>query len=184
MKKQHWNLLLEPNMAAPTSGVYLLAIRNDNHISYECRKMNEGDSFYGAIGASPSHDPRDWYVPIAYHFCNEYNYCTELNDNPSVTKNSWYQCNSDFGKDGIREIAFTVNGVLKYDFIYRDNCVSFAKRNSLTYRDGHLQTLYLDEYVDEEEEIKLVAYHYVDIFGEQGHSYWWDEYLKIHSSHQ
>lgn len=46
MKKNHWHLLLEPDMKAPVSGIYLFAIRDDNHISYECRKLNEGESFY------------------------------------------------------------------------------------------------------------------------------------------
>lgn len=66
MKKNHWHLLLEPDMKAPVSGIYLFAIRDDNHISYECRKLNEGESFYCAVGTL-STDPTDWFVPIAYH---------------------------------------------------------------------------------------------------------------------
>ena len=52
LKKHHWRLILENNITAPKTGVYLLAIRHDSDISYECHKMKEGDSFYGVVGAS------------------------------------------------------------------------------------------------------------------------------------
>lgn len=45
-------------MKAPMSGIYVFSIRNDNHLSYECHKMNEGDSFYAAAG-SPYMTRRD-----------------------------------------------------------------------------------------------------------------------------
>ena len=42
LKKHHWRLILENNITAPKSGVYLLAIKHDYDISYECHKMKEG----------------------------------------------------------------------------------------------------------------------------------------------
>lgn len=62
MKKKHWHLILESDMKAPMSGIYVFSIRSDNHLSYECHKMNEGDSFYAAAG-SPYNDPTRWFVP-------------------------------------------------------------------------------------------------------------------------
>lgn len=168
MKKYHWNLLLEPKMVAPKTGAYLFAVRDDNHISYDCHKMNEGDSFYKAVGTS-STAPTDWFVPIAYHFCNEFVGFNDLIKFSFVTEDSWYSCNSDVKTDGLRVLAFTLNGVLLYDVI-REDCISFEKQGNLTYSEGYL---YSDCYgvVNDQQDIKLVAYHYVELFEERGHSY-------------
>ncbi|MFA4046649.1 hypothetical protein HPS54_05240 [Prevotella sp. PCHR] len=174
MKKYHWNLLLEPDMTAPKSGIYLLAIRNDNHISYQCHKMNEGDSFYRAVGRSTT-DPTDWFVPIAYHFCNKYVCCNNLTMSSFVTEDSWYPCNSDIETEGLRVLPFTVNGVLKYDLT--NVCCTYLPPLNLGYSEGDLHYVYESKY---KLDIKRLAYHYVEYFGEEGHSYWWDEYKKIH----
>ena len=180
MKKNHWRLLLRPDMKAPVSGVYLFAIRNDNHISYECRKLNKGESFYRAVGTS-STAPTDWYVPIAYHLCNEYTDSNDFINTTFVTENSWYPCNLDIKTDGLRVLAFTLNGVLTYDVI-REDCVSFERHGTLTYSEGYLHSVpvYYEDEMADQQDIKLLAYHYVEIFGEEGHSYWWNEYKKIH----
>lgn len=179
MKKHHWYLILEPNMSAPKTGVYLFAIRNDNHISYECHKMDEGDSFYSAVGSS-STDPTDWFVPIAYHFCNEYVGFNELIKSSFVTESSWYPCHLDIKTDGLRVLAFTLNGFLTYGISER--CVSSFERNeSFTYIHTYLYPWWDDE-MNNQQDIKNLAYHYVEFFGKKGHSYWWNEYREKQSN--
>ena len=136
MKKNHWHLLLEPDMKAPVSGIYLFAIRDDNHISYECRKLNEGESFYCAVGTL-STDPTNWFVPIAYHFCKEFVFSNGFSESSCVTDNSWYPCNCDHDTYGLRVLAFTLNGVLKYDVI-REDCFSFERDGFLKFSEGYL----------------------------------------------
>ncbi len=176
MKKNHWQLILEPNMKAQKSGVYLFAIRNDNHISYECRKLNEGESFYSAVDA-PSTNPSDWYVPIAYHFCNEYVSLKDLSKAQLVTEDSWYPFHSDIETYGVRVLAFTLNGVLTY--AKSDVCVSSFKMGYFRYNEDDLDFEF-DYEMDNQQDIKLLAYHYVENFGEDGHTYWWNVYRKIH----
>lgn len=185
MKKHHWHLILEPNMSAPKTGVYLFAIRNNNHISYECHKMDEGDSFYSAACTS-STDPTDWFVPIAYHFCKEFVDSNGFFELSCVTDNSWHPCICDYQTDGLRMLAFTLKGVLQYAFT-EESCVSL-ERGCLIYSGDYLFST--DCYTDsaEEEDIRqdtrLIAYHYVEFFGEKGHSYWWNEYRKKQSNIQ
>ena len=125
MKKHHWHLILEPNMSAPKTGVYLFAIRNDNHIC-------------------------------------------------------------DYQTDGLRMLAFTLKGVLQYAFT-EESCVSL-ERGCLIYSGDYLFST--DCYTDSAEEddirqdTRLIAYHYVEFFGEKGHSYWWNEYRKKQSNIQ
>lgn len=178
MKKDHWHLLLEPDMKAPVSGIYLFAIRDDNHISYECRKLNEGESFYCAVGTL-STDPTAWFVPIAYHFCKEFVFSNGFSESSCVTDNSWYPCNCDHDTYGLRVLAFTLNGVLKYDVI-REDCFSFERDVFLKFSEGYLYSIpvYCDDERDDQQDIKLLAYHYVEDFGEEGHIYWWNEYRK------
>lgn len=35
--------------------------------------------------------------------------------------------------------------------------------------------------MNNQQDIKILAYHYIEFFGEDGHSYWWSKYWKIHS---
>lgn len=165
-------------MKAPVSGIYLFAIRNDNHISYECHKMDEGDSFYSAAGTS-STDPTDWFVPIAYHFCKEFVDSNSFSESLCVTDNSWHPCICDNKTDGLRVLAFTLNGVLKYDVI-REDCLSFESHGFFKYSEGYLDYVYCEADLDDQQDIKLLAYHYVETFGEEGHLYWWNEYRKNH----
>lgn len=113
MKKHHWHLILENNVTAPKTGVYLFAIRNNYDISYECHKLKEGDSFYGVIGASTA-APTDNFVPVAYHFCKEYVDSNSISKSSCITDSSWRQCVFDSTSKGLRVVAFTLNGVLTY----------------------------------------------------------------------
>ena len=97
-------MLLEPDMKAPVSGIYLFAIRDDNHISYECRKLNEGEYFYCAVDTSNT-DTTDWFVPIAYHFCKEFVVSNGFSESSCVTYNSWHPCNCDHDTYGLRVLA-------------------------------------------------------------------------------
>lgn len=159
MKKKHWHLILEPDMKAPMSGIYVFSIRNDNHLSYECHKMNEGDSFYAAAG-SPYNDPTRWFVPIAFHFCKDFTGSSDTTKPFLITENSWYPCNSDIDTDGLRLVAFTLKGVLTYDVI-GENCATLIKHEEcLKIEDGCLCSDYDFTYQD----IHLLAYHYVEFF--------------------
>ena len=106
MKKHHWHLILENNVTAPKTGVYLFAIRNNYDISYECHKLKEGDSFYGVIGASTA-APTDNFVPVAYHFCKEYVDSNSISKSLCITDSSWRQCVFDSTSKGLRVLAFT-----------------------------------------------------------------------------
>lgn len=81
-------------MKAPMSGIYVFSIRNDNHLSYECYKMNEGDSFYTAAG-SPYNDPTRWFIPIAYHFCKDFTGCGDIAEPFLVTESSKFAKDCD-----------------------------------------------------------------------------------------
>lgn len=172
-------------MSAPKTGVYLFAIRNDNHISYECHKMDEGDSFYSAAGTS-STDPTDWFVPIAYHFCKEFVDSNGFSESLCVTDNSWHPCICDYETDGLRVLAFTLKGVLHYAFT-EESCVSLES-GCLIYSGDYLFSTDCCTDSAEEDDIRqntrLIAYHYVEFFGEKGHSYWWNEYRKKQSNIQ
>ena len=155
MKKHHWHLILENNITAPKTGVYLFAIRNVDHISYECYKLKEGESFYSVVGASTA-APTDKFVPIAYHFFKEFVDSNCISKSSCITDSSWRQCVFDsFDKKGLRVVAFTLNGTLTYGIS--------------------------DHEMNNQQDIKILAYHYIEFFGEDGHSYWWSKYWKIHS---
>ena len=178
MKKHHWHLILENNITAPKTGVYLFAIRNNYDISYECHKLKEGDSFYGVIGASTA-APTDNFVPVAYHFCKEYVDSNSISMSSSITDKSWRQCVFDSTSKGLRVVAFTLNGVLTYA-ISESSVFFFEKEASFTYKDTHLSPCWGDE-MKIQQDIKILAYHYIEFFGNVGSSYWWYKYRKIHS---
>lgn len=143
MKKHHWHLILENNITAPKTGVYLFAIRNNYAISYECHKLKEGDSFYGVIGASTA-TPTDNFVPVAYHFCKEYVDSNSISKSSCITDSSWRQCVFDSTSKGLRVVAFTLNGVLTYA-ISESSVFFFEKEESFTYKDTHLSLCWGDE---------------------------------------
>lgn len=178
MKKHHWHLILENNITAPKTGVYLFAIRNNYDISYECHKLKEGDSFYGVIGASTA-APTDNFVPVAYHFCKEYVDSNSISKSSCITDSSWRQCVFDSTSKGLRVLAFTLNGVLTYA-ISESSVFFFEKEESFTYKDTHLSPCWGDE-MKIQQDIKILAYHYIELFGNVGSSYWWYKYRKIHS---
>ena len=178
MKKHHWHLILENNITAPKTGVYLFAIRNNYDISYECHKLKEGDSFYGVIGASTA-APTDNFVPVAYHFCKEYVDSNSISKSSCITDKSWRQCVFDSTSKGLRVVAFTLNGVLTYA-ISESSVFFFEKEASFTYKDTHLSPWWGDE-MKIQQDIKILAYHYIEFFGNVGSSYWWYKYRKIHS---
>ena len=178
MKKHHWHLILENNITAPKTGVYLFAIRNNYAISYECHKLKEGDSFYGVIGASTA-APTDNFVPVAYHFCKEYVDSNSISKSSCITDSSWRQCVFDSTSKGLRVVAFTLNGVLTYA-ISESSVFFFEKEESFTYKDTHLSQCWGDE-MKIQQDIKILAYHYIEFFGNVGSSYWWYKYRKIHS---
>lgn len=178
MKKHHWHLILENNITAPKTGVYLFAIRNNYAISYECHKLKEGDSFYGVIGASTA-APTDNFVPVAYHFCKEYVDSNSISKSSCITDSSWRQCVFDSTSKGLRVVAFTLNGVLTYA-ISESSVFFFEKEESFTYKDTHLSPCWGDE-MKIQQDIKILAYHYIEFFGNVGSSYWWYKYRKIHS---
>ena len=178
MKKHHWHLILENNITAPKTGVYLFAIRNNYDISYECHKLKEGDSFYGVIGASTA-APTDNFVPVAYHFCKEYVDSNSISKSSCITDKSWRQCVFDSTSKGLRVVAFTLNGVLTYA-ISESSVFFFEKEESFIYKDTHLSPCWGDE-MKIQQDIKILAYHYIEFFGNVGSSYWWYKYRKIHS---
>ena len=178
MKKHHWHLILENNITAPKTGVYLFAIRNNYAISYECHKLKEGDSFYGVIGASTA-APTDNFVPVAYHFCKEYVDSNSISKSSCITDKSWRQCVFDSTSKGLRVVAFTLNGVLTYA-ISESSVFFFEKEESFTYKDTHLSPWWGDE-MKIQQDIKILAFHYIEFFGNVGSSYWWYKYRKIHS---
>lgn len=178
MKKHHWHLILENNITAPKTGVYLFAIRNNYAISYECHKLKEGDSFYGVIGASTA-APTDNFVPVAYHFCKEYVDSNSISKSSCITDSSWRQCVFDSTSKGLRVVAFTLNGVLTYA-ISESSVFFFEKEESFTYKDTHLSPWWGDE-MKIQQDIKILAFHYIEFFGNVGSSYWWYKYRKIHS---
>ena len=178
MKKHHWHLILENNITAPKTGVYLFAIRNNYDISYECHKLKEGDSFYGVIGASTA-ALTDNFVPVAYHFCKEYVDSNSISKSSCITDSSWRQCVFDSTSKGLRVVAFTLNGVLTYA-ISESSVFFFEKEESFTYKDTHLSPCWGDE-MKIQQDIKILAYHYIEFFGNVGSSYWWYKYRKIHS---
>lgn len=179
MKKHHWRLILETNITAPKTGVYLFAIRNVDHISYECYKLKEGESFYSVVGASTA-APTDKFVPIAYHFFKEFVDSNCISKSSCITDSSWRQCVFDsFDKKGLRVVAFTLNGTLTYGI--SELGVSFFEEESLTYKDNHLYPSWWHHEMNNQQDIKILAYHYIEFFGEDGHSYWWSKYWKIHS---
>lgn len=178
MKKHHWHLILENNITAPKTGVYLFAIRNNYDISYECHKLKEGDSFYGVIGASTA-APTDNFVPVAYHFCKEYIDSNSISKSSCITDSSWRQCVFDSTSKGLRVVAFTLNGALTYA-ISESSVFFFEKEESFTYKDTHLSPWWGDE-MKIQQDIKILAYHYIEFFGNVGSSYWWYKYRKIHS---
>lgn len=178
MKKHHWHLILENNVTAPKTGVYLFAIRNNYDISYECHKLKEGYSFYGVIGASTA-APTDNFVPVAYHFCKEYVDSNSISKSSCITDKSWRQCVFDSTSKGLRVLAFTLNGVLTYA-ISESSVFFFEKEESFTYKDTHLSPWWGDE-MKIQQDIKILAFHYIEFFGNVGSSYWWYKYRKIHS---
>ena len=178
MKKHHWHLILENNITAPKTGVYLFAIRNNYAISYECHKLKEGDSFYGVIGASTA-APTDNFVPVAYHFCKEYVDSNSISKSSCITDKSWRQCVFESTSKGLRVVAFTLNGVLTYA-ISESSVFFFEKEESFTYKDTHLSPWWGDE-MKIQQDIKILAFHYIEFFGNVGSSYWWYKYRKIHS---
>lgn len=177
LKKHHWRLILENNITAPKTGVYLLAIRHDYDISYECHKMKEGDSFYGVVGASTA-APTDNFVPVAYHFFKEFVDSNSISKSSCITDSSWRQCVFDSVSRGLRVVAFTLNGFLTYG-ISEYSVFFFEKEESFTYKDTHLSPCWGDE--KNQQDIKILAYHYIEFFGREGSSYWWCKYHKIHS---
>ena len=120
-------------------------------------------------------------IEIACGFEEEFVVSNGFSESSCVTDNSWHPCNCDHDTYGLRVIAFTLNGVLKYDVIRKD-CVSFERDGFLKYSEGYLYSIpvYCDDERDDQQDIKLLAYHYVEAFGEEGHLYWWNEYRKIH----
>ena len=178
LKKHHWRLILENNITAPKSGVYLLAIKHDYDISYECHKMKEGDSFYGVVGASTA-APTDNFVPVAYHFFKEFVDSNSISKSSCITDSSWRQCVFDSVSRGLRVVAFTLNGFLTYG-ISEYSVFFFEKEESFTYKDTHLSPCWGDE-MKIQQDIKILAYHYIEFFGNVGSSYWWYKYRKIHS---
>ena len=177
LKKHHWRLILENNITAPKTGVYLLAIRHDYDISYECHKMKEGDSFYGVVGTSTA-APTDNFVPVAYHFFKEFVDSNSISKSSCITDSSWRQCVFDSVSRGLRVVAFTLNGFLTYG-ISEYSVFFFEKEESFTYKDTHLSPCWGDE--KNQQDIKILAYHYIEFFGREGSSYWWCKYHKIHS---
>lgn len=177
MKKHHWRLILENNITAPKTGVYLLAIRHDSDISYECHKMKEGDSFYGVVGASTA-APTDNFVPVAYHFFKEFVDSNSISKSSCITDSSWRQCVFDSVSRGLRVVAFTLNGFLTYG-ISEHSVGLFEITESFTYKDTHLSPCWGDE--KNQQDIKILAYHYIEFFGREGSSYWWCKYHNIHS---
>lgn len=179
MKKHHWRLILETNITAPKTGVYLFAIRNDDNISYECYKLKEGESFYSVVGASTA-APTEKFVPIAYHFFKEFVDSNCISKSSCITDSSWRQCVFDsFDKKGLRVVAFTLNGTLTYGI--SELGVSFFEEESLTYKDNHLYPSWWHHEMNNQQDIKILAYHYIEFFGYEGRSYWWRKYRKIHS---
>ena len=156
----------------------MFAIRNNYDISYECHKLKEGDSFYGVIGASTA-APTDNFVPVAYHFCKEYVDSNSISKSSCITDSSWRQCVFDSTSKGLRVVAFTLNGVLTYA-ISESSVFFFEKEESFTYKDTHLSLCWGDE-MKIQQDIKILAYHYIEFFGNVGSSYWWYKYRKIHS---
>lgn len=161
MKKHHWHLILETNITAPKTGVYLFAIRNDYHISYECHKLKEGDSFYGVVGASTA-APTGSFVPVAYHFCKEFVDSNSISKSSCITDSSWRQCVFHSTSKGLRVVAFTLNGVLTYG-ISEISVFFFEKEESFTYKDTHL-SLCWDDDMKIQQDIKILAYHYIEFF--------------------
>lgn len=156
----------------------MFAIRNNYGILYECHKLKEGDSFYGVIGASTA-APTDNFVPVAYHFCKEYIDSNSISKSSCITDSSWRQCVFDSTSKGLRVVAFTLNGALTYA-ISESSVFFFEKEESFTYKDTHLSPWWGDE-MKIQQDIKILAYHYIEFFGNVGSSYWWYKYRKIHS---
>lgn len=98
-----------------------------------------------------------------------------------VTDNSWYPCICDNKTDGLKVLAFTLKGVLQYAFT-EESCVSL-ERGCLIYSRDYLFSTHGSDSAEEEDirqDTRLIAYHYVEFFGEEGHLYWWNEYRKNH----
>ena len=90
-----------------------------------------------------------------------------------------YKALNTFDKKGLRVVAFTLNGILTYGI--SELGVSLFEEESLTYKDTHLYPSWWHREMNNQQDIKILAYHYIEFFGEDGHSYWWRKYWKIHS---
>lgn len=164
-------MILDLSQVADKSGLYIFAIRDDNHIEYSFRHLHKGEALYDGDNT----DPTDWFVPIAYHFCNEYH--GEMEWRHIITENSWYLSDSDRQTPGLRIIAYLRNEKLSY--CLNDSYWHFSSEESVDIHDGWLWS-YVDEYDDNLIKINPIAYHYVEFFGEEGHSYWWKTYRELH----
>ena len=177
MKKNHWNLILDLAQKAPKSGLYIFAIRDDNHIEYDFRQLQEGDALY----CGEEKDPTAWFVPIAYHFCNEYKNKFELLElRKIVTEDSWRPCDFDDSTPGLRLAVFSKDNKYAYclgDGICLSDNSSFLVIDKWLYSDDDFWREQYNDIV----EIEPIAYHYVDLFGEEGHSYWWRTYNELHN---
>lgn len=189
MKRKHWNLIFDLSQVADKSGLYIFAIRDDNHLEYSFRHLKKGNALYNGNQT----DPTNWFVPIAYHFCNEYQ--GKMETNRIITENSWYPCDSDIQTRGFRIIAYLREGKLSYAL--SDSYCNLHSETLVTIEDGWLwndfyNITHKNKDYDEIEDgwllnayndlikINPIAYHYVEFFDENGHSYWWYIYQKYH----
>ena len=78
----------------------------------------------------------------------------------------------------MRVVAFTLNGFLTYG-ISESTVLFFEEEEAFTYKDTYLSPCWGDE--KNQQDIKILAYHYIEFFGGVGLSYWFYKYRKIHS---
>ena len=64
-------------------------------------------------------------------------------------------------------------------WMYNEFLFFYKKEESFTYKDTHLSPCWGDE--KNQQDIKILAYHYIEFLGDDGLSYWWCKYHKIHS---
>lgn len=135
---KRWVLMLNGNVNAPATGLYIFAIRNDNHISFELLTLEEGQNIWDKFNTVypneyPSekrviaYEEGDWYIPLAFHYIPFYQkgskYWKEEDESEQII------INHEYWSSNLKVEAIRYDNKVFYcleNYFFADNIYPFA----------------------------------------------------------
>lgn len=180
-----WVLMLNGNVNAPASGLYIFAIRDDNHISFQLLTLEEGQNIWDKFnivypGNYPSkrrvlaYEEGDWDIPLAFHYIPFYQKGSKYWKEENATVQNIN--NHKYWPSNIKVEAIQYDNKVFYrleDYFFADNEYPFTYR----YKFVHVDYSYVNaDYFEDlaKKGYAVLANHQATKFTEFDHLAHWD----------